>query len=574
VVDIDRRVRGLPGRRPPLGERRIPGTVPPGTPTASPAGTSHAPSSPAEPPAAGSAAAPPAAATTPVAPPVGAPGAPAATTAGWVGPLCVLIVGSFMSVLDTSIVNIAIPRMQVDLSAATDDVEWVVTAYTLMLGVVVPATGWLGLRLGLTRLYIFSMIGFAAGSALCGLAWNLESMVAFRVLQAVPGGVLPVVALTMLYRIVPAGKVGAAMGLYGLSIVVAPAVGPTIGGALVEYTDWRLVFFINIPIGVLGTALAAATFPRIHPTTWPKFDILGFLAVAYGLFAMLLAFAEGEDWGWTGYRILGLFVSSALSLALFVIIELEVDNPLLDLRIFATPAYAQSLLLLAIGVTTLFSALYFLPQYLQRIQGMQEMDSGLVLLPASLILVVFMPITGRLYDRFGPRYLIAVGLLITAYGSHLLAQITPDTPKLTLEAWLAVRNLGVGLSMMPIITNGVSSLPPALTAAGSAMNNVVQRVASSVAIAGLGSLDTSRGAQLLSDRGLLLASGARALPATRAASSSGPSGLAGIYTELTRAVVTQTYANGFHIVALLCTAGALLGLTTRSARAHRAGKAT
>jgi EmrB/QacA subfamily drug resistance transporter len=480
----------------------------------------------------------------------------------------VLIVGSFMSVLDTSIVNIAIPRMQVDLSAATDDVEWVVTAYTLMLGVVVPATGWLGLRLGLTRLYIFSMIGFAAGSALCGVAWNLESMVVFRVLQAIPGGVLPVVALTMLYRIVPAGKVGAAMGLYGLSIVVAPAVGPTIGGALVEYTDWRLVFFINIPIGVLGTILAAATFPRIHPTTWPRFDIVGFVTIAYGLFALLLAFAEGEDWGWGGYRILGLFVSSALSLALFVVIELEVDNPLLDLRIFATRAYAKSLVLLAIGVTTLFSALYFLPQYLQRIQGMQEMDSGLVLLPASLILVVFMPITGRLYDRIGPRYLIAVGLTITAYGSHLLAQITPDTPKLTLETWLAVRNLGVGLSMMPIITNGVSSLPPALTAAGSAANNVVQRVASSVAIAGLGSLNTSGGAQLMNDRGLLLASGARALPAVRAATSAGPSGLTGYYTELSRAVTTQTYANGFHIVTLLCAAGALIGLTTRSGRAR------
>lgn len=474
-----------------------------------------------------------------------------------------------MSVLDTSIVNIAIPRMQVDLSAATDDVEWVVTAYTLMLGVVVPASGWLGLRLGLTRLYIFSMIGFAVGSALCGLAWDLNSMVAFRVLQAVPGGVLPVVALTMLYRIVPPEKVGAAMGLYGLSIVVAPAVGPTIGGALVEYTDWRLVFFINIPIGVLGTVLAAVTFPRIHPTSWPRFDIWGFLAIAYGLFALLLAFAEGEDWGWSGYRILGLFVSSALSLALFVVIELEVDNPLLDLRIFATRAYAKSLVLLAIGVTTLFSALYFLPQYLQRIQGMQEMDSGLVLLPASLILVVFMPITGRLYDRIGPRYLIAVGLAITAYGSHLLAQITPDTPKLTLETWLAVRNIGVGLSMMPIITNGVSSLPPALTAAGSAANNVVQRVASSVAIAGLGSLDTSGGAQLLNDRGLLLASGARALPAVAAASQRGPSGLTGYYTELTRAVTTQTYANGFHIVTLLCAAGAVIGLTTRSGGAHR-----
>jgi EmrB/QacA subfamily drug resistance transporter len=492
---------------------------------------------------------------------------PDAPAGGWVGPLCVLIVGSFMSVLDTSIVNIAIPRMQVDLSAATDDIEWVVTAYTLALGVVVPVTGWLGLRLGLTRLYVLAMVGFAAGSALCGLAWDLPSMIAFRVLQAMPGGVLPVVALTMLYRIVPAEKIGSAMGLYGLSIVVAPAIGPTIGGALVQYADWRLVFFINVPVGVVGTALAVIVFPRIHPTNWPRFDLWGFVSIAYGLFALLLAFAEGEDWGWTGYRVLGLFVSAALALALFVVIELEVEHPLLDLRIFATPAYTVSLLLLGVGVTGLFSALYFLPQYLQRIQGLEEMDSGLVLLPASCILVVFMPLTGRLYDRLGPRYLIAVGLLIMAYGSHLLAQMTPDTPRLVIQEWLAVRNLGVGLSMMPIITTGVSSLPATLTAAGSAMNNVMQRVASSVAIAVLGGLNTSKGAQLMIDRAALVPLDGQALPAVARAESQGPAALVAPWTELSRIVTTQTYANGFQIVAVLSVAGALLGLTTRSGRA-------
>ncbi|MDT7556446.1 MAG: hypothetical protein QOI68_916, partial [Pseudonocardiales bacterium] len=309
---------------------------------------------------------------------------PSGTQTNWIVPLSVLIVGSFMSVLDTSIVNVAIPRMQVDLNASTDDIEWVVTGYTLALGVIVPLTGWLGLRIGQTRLYILAMIGFALASALCGLAWDLDTMIIFRVIQAIPGGVLPVVTLIILYQIVPREKIGTAMGIYGLGIVVAPAVGPTLGGFLVEYVDWRLIFFINVPIGIVGTTLAVIVFPRIHPTTWPRFDFGGFVTIAYGLFAMLLAFSEGEDWGWTGYRILGLFVSGAFSLALFVIIELEVDTPLLDLRIFSSPAYTQSLLLLGIGVTGLFSALYFLPQYLQRVQGLQELDSGLVLVPGAL----------------------------------------------------------------------------------------------------------------------------------------------------------------------------------------------
>ena len=182
--------------------------------------------------------------------------APAATgqqeARGWVLPLCVLVVGTFMSVLDTSIVNVAVPTIQLDLSAAADDVEWIVTGYTLALGVVVPLTGWLGERIGKTTLYILSMVGFAAASALCGAAWNLDSLIVFRILQAIPGGILPVITMTILYQIVPPAKIGAASGIYGLGVVVAPAVGPVLGGYLVEYVDWRLIFYINVPIGVLA----------------------------------------------------------------------------------------------------------------------------------------------------------------------------------------------------------------------------------------------------------------------------------------------------------------------------------
>jgi EmrB/QacA subfamily drug resistance transporter len=524
---------------------------------------------------------------------------PSREAGGWLVPLAVLIVGSFMSILDTSIVNVAIPRMQIDLSASVNDVEWVVTGYTLALGVIVPISGWLGLRLGQTRLYVLSMFGFAFGSALCGLAWNLDSMIAFRVLQAIPGGALPVVTLIVLYQIVPPEKIGVAMGFYGLGIVLAPAIGPTLGGFLVEYVDWRLIFFINLPIGIVGAVLAMVVFPRYRPTSWPRLDVWGFVTVAYALFAVLLAFSEGEDWGWTGYRILGLFVSAALSFALFVVIELEVDTPLLDLRIFRSLAYSQSLLLLALGVAGLFSSLYFLPQYLQRVQGLRELDSGLVMLPASLVLVVLMPAAGRIYDRIGPRYPIAVGMAVMGYGSYLLAHITPYTPRLDIELWLVIRNVGIGLSLMPIITAGVSALPGTLTAAGSTMNNVIQRVAASVAIAVFGSLNSTESAQLMADRGAMTSAAlidatARGLPrgAAAAAARSLPPGATAamarglpqaaaaatsaaqqesaaavlVYQELVKQVTTETYANVFFVVALLCAGGALVGLTMRSGR--------
>src|SRR5882757_3389042 len=180
--------------------------------------------------------------------PGGSSPAPATQVAHWGLPLAVVVVGMFMSTLDTSIVNVAIPTMQKQFGVSTTDIEWVSTAYTLCLGVIVPTSAWLGERLGLKRLYLIALISFSAFSALCGMAGGLNSMIFFRILQAIPGGVLPVTCLTILYRMVPKEKLGAAMGMYGLGIVVAPGVGPTLGGYLVEYVDWRLIFYINVPV--------------------------------------------------------------------------------------------------------------------------------------------------------------------------------------------------------------------------------------------------------------------------------------------------------------------------------------
>jgi EmrB/QacA subfamily drug resistance transporter len=421
------------------------------------------------------------------------------------------------------------------------------------------------------------MLGFTAGSALCGLAWSLPSMIAFRVIQAIPGGLLPVVTMTLLFRIVPRDKIGTAMGLYGLGVVVAPAIGPTLGGALVEYFDWRLIFFINVPVGIVGMILAIMFFPQIRPTTWPRLDLLGFVTIAYSLFALLLAFSEGEKWGWTSYRILGLFVTSALSLALFVVIENEVDHPLIDLKVFRFPAFGVSLVLLGITITGLFSGLYFLPQFLQGVQGLQELDSGLVLLPGSLVLVVLMPLAGRLFDLVGPRYPVMVGLLIVAFGSYLMAHMGVDTPRSDIEWWLAVRNLGVGLCMMPIMTAGTSVLPQALTSAGSSVNNIMQRLASSIAIAGFGSLNTSTGDQMAADRGALMGTDpyttGQLLGPTAGAGE--PSHVTtpflGAYQGLLAQIRTQTYANGFYIVAILSVCGAVVALFMRSGRKKAGG---
>jgi EmrB/QacA subfamily drug resistance transporter len=484
----------------------------------------------------------------------------------WMLPLSVLIVGTFMSVLDTNITNVAIPRMQVDLSAAPDDVQWVVTAYTLTLGIVVPISGWLGKRFGLTRLYIVSMLGFALASALCGLAWDLNSMIFFRVLQAIPGGILPVLSLTLLYQVVPSAQIGAAMGLYGFGMVIAPAVGPVLGGWLVQYVDWRLIFYINVPIGVLGTLAAVAVLPRIKPTSWPRFDLWGFVTIAYGLFALLLALSKGQKWDWDGYRILGLLGSGILSLALCVVIELEVDNPLIDLRIFKVWAFISSMVLLGITITGMFAVLYFLPQYLQNVQYLQPLYAGVLLVPSACVLVVLTPISGRLYDRFGPRWPVAFGLAIMAYGSFLMAGMTTDTSLGYIVVWTVIRSFGVGLALMPIFASGLSALPTSLTSSGSSMANVMQRMSTSLAVAVFSSLGLSASAQLMSDRGALLSTGLNALPQVAAATRQGPASLLGIYQALSDAVQTQTYNNSYYVLGILCVVGIGFALTLRSGK--------
>jgi EmrB/QacA subfamily drug resistance transporter len=423
---------------------------------------------------------------------------------GWGLPLLVLIIGMFMSVLDTIIVNVAIPTIQNEFGGTTDDVEWVVTGYTLTLGVVVPITAWLGDRVGLKQLYNIALLAFAGGSALCGVAENLNSLVIFRILQAIPGGILPVITLAILLRIVPRHQLGAAMGLYGLGIVFAPGIGPVLGGYLVEYVNWRLIFYINVPIGILGALAATLVLPQFPRLAGRRFDILGFLTVGSGLFTLLLATSEGENWGWTSYRILGLFTYGILSLALFVVIELEVDDPLLDIRIFRYFPYTNSLALIAVLMTVMYGILFYVPQFLQLVQGWGAFNAGLTVLPQAAVMAVLMPLAGRIYDRIGPRWPATIGLTIVAVSTYLLHTLTVDTPRQHVMWLMTLLGVGLGLAFMPILTGGVAVIPLNRTNAASALNNVVQRVSGAIGLAVLTAILTNQRAEQLAGRAALV----------------------------------------------------------------------
>jgi len=492
----------------------------------------------------------------------------------WGLPLIVLVSGMFMAVLDTSIVNVAIATIEADFGATTDEVAWIVTAFTLTLGVVVPLSAWLAERFGPARVYSVALLGFGITSALCGLAWNLDSLIAFRVLQAIPGGILPPLSMAMLYRIVPPPKIGRAMGMYGLGIVVAPAIGPTLGGYLVEYVDWRWIFFINVPVSILATFAAVAILPKFPPSGRSRFDTIGFIAIATGFFSLLLALSEGESWGWTSFPVMTLACVSIVSLSVFVVWELGADQPLLDLHVFRTWEYVNSLMIISVLSIGLFTVLFYIPVFLQAAQGLGAFEAGLTLLPQALVMAVAMPLAGRIYDRIGPRWPALVGLAICTWGTFLLHDLTPETPRHTIALVLMFRAAGMGLAMMPIMTAGLAAVAPAIVPSGSAFNNIVQRVSAGLGLAILGALLTTANAQFLADRSGLTADGAP-IPSLGPGETGRMLGGYVAYSQISNEAFVDALDNIMIIVTIVTAIGFILAVFLRSgAKDHSQDSAT
>lgn len=481
-------------------------------------------------------------------------------TASWLPLVAVVVIGSFMAVLDTSIVNVAIPSIENELGASADQGEWVVTGYSLMLGVVVPTSSWLGERYGLERVQNVALLLFITGSALCGLSNSISTLIGLRLFQAVGGGLLPAVSLTIVYRVVPRESIGTALGIYGFGVILAPAIGPVVGGFLVQYSSWRLIYFINVPIGIIGAVLSYRVLPHFARRRDRRFDLAGWVTIAAGLFSLLLALSEGQTWHWTSYRVLGLIAVGCLSLALFVVLELSAEEPLLNLRVFLNSNYRISAMIIAVLSNGLFSAAFFVPLFLQQGDGLNAFQTGLTLVPAVFVTLVMVPLSGRLYDRVGARLLAAPGLLVLALAEYLLHGISTDTSRGHVIMWLAIQNLGIGMSFIPVVTGSLSRLAGAQVSVASAMNNLVQQVSGAVGLAVLGALLSGYQAQRLVGQGDLLPSSAPGFPQLQSLANQGQAGALFLDNVVQLRVFGFALGNVFLLTAGLSAAAALLSL--------------
>lgn len=404
----------------------------------------------------------------------------------------VVIFGVFMSVLDQTIVTIAIPRFQTAFGAGLTDVQWVLTAYTLTLGVVTPTTAFFADRLGTKRFYLIALALFTVGSALCGLAWSLGALIFFRILQALGGAFLFPLAITQLYRAFPLEERGLAGGVFAVAALLAPAVGPTLGGYFITYASWPLIFYSNIPVGLVGLLLGIMLLREVPSALRTPFDFPGFLLVASGLAAVLYALSDASTDGWGSGKVLSFLCGGLILLGLFVLVELTIvrrgGHPLVDLQLFTNGPFLSSNLVSALLTFAFFGGFFLLPVYWQNLRGLNAYQAGLQLLPFAFASMVAALVGGRLVDRIGVRWVVLPGLIILALTTWGFADLTLFTPYWQQQLLLLVRGVGFGLVLQPLSVAALSRIRPERFALASSLYTVIRFVFTSLGVAVLASL--------------------------------------------------------------------------------------
>jgi DHA2 family multidrug resistance protein len=399
--------------------------------------------------------------------------------------LCIVMVGTLMSALDSSIVNVSIPTMMADFGASLDDIEWVITSYMLAFAALMPLTAWLRDRMGHKLLYIASLIVFTVGSLLCGLAWNLPSMIIARVIQAMGGGAIIPTGMAMITEIFEPKERGKALGYWAMGAVMGPAFGPTVGGYLTKSFGWPSIFLINLPIGIIGIFFAAKILKPDKPpqSAHRPFDTAGFLFLALFLVSFLLAMSRGEAEGWGSSYIITCVALALIGITGFLLVEFQVKDRIMDLNLLTDPVFAACFLMTAVRSLALYGGTFLLPVFLQNFKGFDELQSGLILLPGSLIMGLLMPLGGKLGDKFSPRLLAMIGFGLLGLFFFEYRHLNVDTSNWGIIFPTIIRGVGVALLIAPLTATAMNAVPKQKAGMASSMINIVQQVGGSVGIA-------------------------------------------------------------------------------------------
>ncbi|MDA8165465.1 MAG: MFS transporter [Desulfobacteraceae bacterium] len=387
--------------------------------------------------------------------------------------LATVLVGATMSALDISIVNVAMPTLKTTFAASMAAIEWIVLSYMLTLAIFLPLFGRLSDVFGRSRFYILGFIIFSAGSLCCGMSSTAAFLIASRIIQAIGAALLQANSVALITEAFPSRLLGKAIGIQGMVQAVSMAIGPFVGGVLIATVGWRAIFYVNIPIGILGTIAAFLILrPMRQPQRKEKIDYRGAALFASGLTLLVLAFNEGVKLGWGSSAILAYFIAGAVLLSLFVMTELTVKHPLIDLKLFKDPAFFVGNLTGMLSFYVLFTVLFLMPFYLEKVLGTSVALTGFLLTPLLLTMAAVAPLSGHISDKYGPRIMTTLGMLFSAAACFALASMgTSATMPLVMAAVIILMGTGMGL-FTPANNSGVMDAAPTekLGMAGSVLN--------------------------------------------------------------------------------------------------------
>jgi len=412
----------------------------------------------------------------------------------WV--LANIMIGTFMAVLDATIVNVGLPKIMAAFGVSLDKVEWVLTAYLLVFAVMLPTSGWVADHFGYKRTYFLALVFFTVGSFLCGLAWDENALIAARIVQGIGAGFLMPVGMAIVTREFPPEKRGIALGFWAIAAAASVSLGPLVGGYLIDHLDWQAIFDINVPVGIVGM-LATLVIQREYKTEHERsFDIIGFISVAAFLTFLLLALSEANAaWnagGWTSSFILTCLAISAIGLLTFLITEFTVKHPLIELKLLGNFNFAMANAVLFIFGLGMFGSTFLLPLYLQDSLGYTAFQAGSVFLPVGIIQGMLSPIAGILSDKVNPKIPAILGILFLTLSLYLNGFLSEFSESHQIMLALYIRGIGMGLIFTPLSTIALSGIPRNKMAQASGLFNVIRQIGGSFGIAILGTLLTQR----------------------------------------------------------------------------------
>lgn len=395
-----------------------------------------------------------------------------------------VVVGGWMINLDTTVINVAFPTLRREFAAGIDEAQWVISVYVLALGIATPLAGFLADRFSIKRTYIAGLSVFVIGSLLCGLAPGLTSLIVARALQGVGGGIAQPLGVAMLFMSFQTEEQGRAFGIFGLVMVVAPALGPLLGGILADRELWRWIFFVNIPVGIVGVFCASRLLRDKEAKQAKPFNPLSIIALALGVASILYATSVVNHYGWASKLVIGCLVLGVAALIAFAIVDLRfTEAPLLDLRLFRKRTFLMASLIGYVAVIALFGAEFLLPVYLQGLRGLTALQSGVILLPLAITAGLMNPIAGGLYDKFGPRPLVITGSILLLINTWQFAHLGTHTPISQIVVLLALRGLAIGLIMQATLTSALGKVTKPALPLGSSLVNSTRFVVQALGIA-------------------------------------------------------------------------------------------